>query len=198
MDRKLIAALTLALAAALATLAACSPAGGAATATPGVAATGGPAASQPVGNGGGSGGGGGAGANPTDPCTLLTQAEVASILGQPVGPGSNADNSHECDFQFPADGMPDVSAGIGFMDGDFDSYCGKPSDSVLQLFIDPVSGVGDGACFTHVGTTQIGSNLTFTKNGRVYSTFALLGPTKTIDNVAAAAKALALAAVARL
>ena len=193
MGRKLIAALT--LAAAVAALSACSPAGGAATATPGAGAFGSTAATQAAGSGGSSGGGG---AVPTDPCQLLTQAEVASIVGQPVGPGSNFDNSRECDFQFPADGFPTVSAGIRFQDDDFDSYCGEPSDSVMEIFIEPVSGVGDRACFYHLGTKQIGSSFTFIKNGRVYSTFALLGPDKTIDDVAAATKALALAALAHL
>lgn len=198
MHRNLIVAV--ALAAALATLAACSSAG-APSGTP----AGGGAPTQAAGGAGsagggtaGSGGGGGA-STVTDPCALLTQADVSAAVGQPVGPGSNAQNSHECDYQYPATAdFPTIQAGIGFQDGDLASYCGEPSNPALGLSIEQVGRVGDGACFTHVGDNQVGASLTFAKNGRVFMTFALLGSGTSMTAIEAADKALALSALAHL
>ena len=179
MHRHLIAAATLAT---VALLAACST-----PASPGGAAT------QAA--GGGTGGAGGS--TLTDPCKLLTQAEVSAVIGKQVGPGSNATNPNSCDFQFPADGIPDIQAGVAFSDGSLGDYCTPPNVD-LGMTVEAVSGVGDGACFIHVGKLEAGSNLTFVKNGRVFSTYALLGNGATPSDIEAADKALALDAVARL
>jgi hypothetical protein len=124
----------------------------------------------------GSGGGGGGASTVTDPCTLLTQAEVSAVVGKQVGPGSSADNPNSCDFQYPADGVPDIQAGIDFIDGSLGDYCKDIAGaSAVGMTIEPVSGLGDGACFIYVGSLQAGSTLTFAKNGRLFQTFALLG-----------------------
>jgi hypothetical protein len=180
--------LTLTIAGALVVLAGCSTPTGGATAT-----------QASTSNGGGGGGSGGGGASTvTDPCTLLTQAEVSTVVGKQVGAGSSATDPSSCDFQYPADGVPDIQAGVDFVDGSLGDYCTEAGASALGLSIESVSGVGDGACFIHVGSLEAGSNLTFAKNGRVFQTFALLGSGTPPSDIEAADKALALDALARL
>jgi hypothetical protein len=140
-------------------------------------------------NGGGAGGGGAA--TVSDPCTLLTQAEVSTVVGKQVGPGSSADNPNSCDFQYPADGVPDVQAGVDFIDGGLDDFCRDAGASALGMSIETVSGVGDGACFIYVGKLQAGSTLTFAKGGRLFQTFALLGSGTPISDIKAADTTLA-------
>jgi len=197
MHRKLIAAIC--VAAATLSLAACSSAG---------APT--PTAGSPAGAGGTTGGAGGAatqaanggggagGANLSNPCSLITQQEASAAIGQSVVAGTNTQDSHECDWFYPtADSL--TGGSITIQDGTLSSYCGKPSDPAVGLNIEPVDGVGDpGACFTYVTSTTIGSNLTFSKNGQVFSTAAFLGGGTAIDKVEAVAKALALAALGHL
>ena len=193
MHRTLIAALTLAAAAALA---ACSSAGSpTATAAGAGSGAGGGGGTATQAAGGGSGGGG---ATTSDPCSLLTQQEAAAAVGSAVGPGTNAPDSHECEWNFPNNDSPTASGAITIQDGDLASFCGKPSDPALGLNIEPVSGIGDGACFTYVTGTTVGSSLTFAKNGHVYSTAAYFGGGTPIDKVETAAKALALAALNHL
>lgn len=195
MHRNLIAALV--VAAGAISLAACSGSG-TPTATPagavGGTGAGGGTATQAA-NGGGGGGGGVA--NPSDPCSIITQEEASAAIGQSVTAGTNTQDSHECDWFYPtADSL--TGGNITIQDGDLNSYCGKPSDPALGLTIEQVSGVGDGACFTYVTSTTIGSNLTFSKNGHVFSTAAYLGGGVPIDKVEAVDKALALAALGHM
>jgi len=194
MERKLMAALSLV---AVVSLGACSSARGGANPT---AAAGG--ATSGTGGGGGAGTGAGAGAGgaaPSDPCSLLTQAEASAAIGKPVGAGSNATDSHECEWDYPNSDSPTASGTITIQDGDLASYCGKPSDPALGLVIEPVANLGDGgACFTYVSTTTIGSNLTFSKNGHVYTTAAYFGGGTPIATVKAADIALATAALTHL
>jgi len=195
MDRKLMAALSLV---AVVALGACSSAGGA---NP-TAAAGGATSGAGAGGGAGTGGGAGAGAGgaaPSDPCSLLTQAEASAAIGKPVGAGSNATDSHECEWDYPNSDSPTASGSITIQDGDLASYCGKPSDPALGLIIEPVANLGDGgACFTYVSTTTVGSNLTFSKNGHVYTTAAYFGGGTPIATVKAADIALATAALTHL
>jgi hypothetical protein len=135
----------------------------------------------------------------TDPCTLLTQAEVSAVVGKQVGPGSSADNPNSCDFQYPADGVPDIQAGINFTDGSLDDVCGDiPGASAVGMTVEPVDGLGDGACFTYIGKLQVGSSLTFAKNGRLFQTFALLGSGTARSDMKAADTTLAQDALAHL
>ena len=143
--------------------------------------------------------GGGGAATVTDPCKLLTQAEVSTVVGKQVGPGSSANNPNSCDFQYPADGYPDIEAGINFTDGSLDDYCSDIAGaSAMGMTIEPVDGLGDGACFTYVGKLQVGSSLTFAKGGRLFQTFALLGSGTPASDMKAAATSLAQDALAHL
>jgi hypothetical protein len=156
-------------------------------------------ASQAAKGGGGGGSGGGGASTVTDPCTLLTQAEVSAVVGKQVGPGSSADNPNSCDFQYPADGVPDIQAGIDFTGGSLDDICKDIAGaSALGMTIEPVDGLGDGACFTYVGKLQAGSSLTFAKNGRLFQTFALLGSGTAPSVMKAADTTLAQDALAHL
>ena len=100
-----------------------------------------------------------------DPCSLLTQAEVSAAVGQPVGPGSSADDPKRCDWQYPADGVPNIKATIGIEDGDLSGMCDVPSNSDLGISVDQVTGVGDGACFIGMAGLRAGANLVFSKGG---------------------------------
>jgi hypothetical protein len=167
-----------------------------------------PGSSAPTGAGGGataapgqatSAGGGGGGATVSDPCSLLTQAEISTVVGQPFGAGSNADDPKSCDWQYPADGVPTIQAMITIEGGTLSDYCGMPSSTALGLTITQVVGVGDGACFTEIAGLGAGTNLTFSKNGQVFSVSgSLLGPDGTSAELLAADKVLALDALARL
>jgi hypothetical protein len=132
-----------------------------------------------------------------DPCSLLTQAEVSAAVGQPVGPGSSADDSKSCDWQYPADGVPNIQATIGIEDGDLSGMCDVPSNSDLGISVDPVSGVGDGACFIQMAGLRAGANLVVSKGGQVFSTSVALPASATISQVEDADKALALDALGR-
>jgi hypothetical protein len=188
--------LTLTVAAMAIALAACTTASspGPTTDAPGGGA-GAPASQAPT----GAGGGGGGGATVSDPCTLLTQAEVSSVVGKQVGAGSSADNPNSCDFQYPPDGMPDIQAGVDFIDGSLGDYCKDAAGaSAVGMTIEPVDGLGDGACFIYIGTLQVGSTLTFAKDGRLFQTFALLGSGKSMSDVKAADTTLAQEALKHL
>ena len=169
-----------------------------------------PAPSAPAGAGDGTGavpsasaqttssGGGGAGASVGDPCSLLTQAEVSAVVGQPVGPGSSADDPKRCDWQYPVGNVPTVQASIGIEDGTLADMCGTKSNPALGLTITPVSGVGDGACFQELAGLSSGTNLTFGKNGHTFQTGVVLGSNATSAQILDADKTLALDALARL
>jgi hypothetical protein len=143
------------------------------------------------------GGGGGGGANLSDPCSLLTQQEVSTAIGESVGAGTSAQDSHECNWFYPNNDSA-MGAGITIQDGDLASYCGKASNPALGLTIEQLSGIGDGACFTSVGTTTVGANLTFAKNGHVFTTTAYFGGGTPISKVEDADKALAQAALSHM
>jgi hypothetical protein len=189
MRRRLTFALTAAVVAVA--LTACTTASPAGTGpTTGAQGGAGSALASQAANGGGGGGGGAS--TVSDPCTLLTQAEVSTVVGKQVGSGSSADNPNSCDFQYPADGMPDIQAGVDFIDGSLSDYCKDAAGaSAVGMSIEPVSGLGDGACFIYIGKLQVGSSLTFSKNGRLFQTFALLGSGTPMSDIKAADTTLA-------
>lgn len=191
-------ALTVFLAAAL-LAGACTTSIGATTGPTGAGAGTGPGAATAPGQAtAAAGGGGGGAANLSDPCSLLTQAEVSAIVGKPVGPGSNATDPKVCDWQYPATGVPTVQATVGIEGGALSDMCGTPSNPGLGLTITQVSGVGDGACFQELAGFGAGTNLTFGKSGHTFQTGVVLGPNATSAQLLDADKALALDAVARL
>jgi hypothetical protein len=123
---------------------------------------------------------------------------VSAAIGKQFGPGSSADNPNSCDFAYPPDDVPELQAGVDFIEGSLDDYCKEDGASAVGLSIDPVSGVGDGACFIHVGSLRAGTTLTFAKGGRLFQTFALLPPTSSISDILAADTKLAQDVLAHL
>jgi len=187
----------MAVAAGALVLGGCS-AGASPAATSSSGSAGGAGAVASIGATTGSGSGGGGAAKVTDPCTLLTQAEVAGVVGKPVGAGSSADNPNSCDFQYPAD-VPDIQAGVNFIDGTLDDFCKDIAGaSAVGMTIEPVSGIGDGACFIYVGKLRAGSSLTFSKGGRLFQTFADLGPASSTADMKTADTKLAQAVLSHL
>lgn len=141
----------------------------------------------------------GGGAQVTDPCALLTQAEVSQVVGQQVGPGTKDIEPKECDWQYPADGVPQVQASITIQTGNtLADLCEEPSSSALGITVTQVSGVGDGACFEAAEGLASGDNMTFAKGGQVFTISAILGADASVDQLEAADKALALAALGHL
>jgi hypothetical protein len=131
----------------------------------------------------------------SDPCTLLTQAEVSAAVGQTVGAGTKDVDPNECDFQYPADAAPSIQVSITIEKGStFADLCG-PGDSALGLTVTTIGGVGDNACFEQLGGINAGTNLTFTKGGGVYSVDTAFGANGTYDKVLTADKTLALDAI---
>ena len=157
-------------------------------------------AASPSSGGGGSGqsagtAAGGGGPAPSNPCSLLTQAEVSSILGKGVGPGDNSTNSHECDFQFPVNDVPQVQANITIeSETKVDDLCAPGNGYTVTT----LSGIGDAACFVDVPGLSSGDNLSFSHAGHVYTVAASFGSSGTKDQILAADKALAVAALTHL
>lgn len=142
---------------------------------------------------------GGGGAPVSDPCALLAQADVSQVVGKPVGPGTTDIDPRECDWQYPPNGVPQVQASITIEVGStFADLCGEPISSGLGFSVTQVSGVGDGACFSSAEGLAAGDNLTFAKGDQVFTVTSVLGSGSTIDQIEAADKALALAALGHL
>jgi hypothetical protein len=153
------------------------------------------AAGATSGAGATAGSGGGGGGTVSDPCTLLTQAEVSAVVGQQVGAGTKDVEPNECDWQYPPDAVPSIQVSITIQVGNaLADLCG-PGDSALGLTVTTVGGVGDGACFAQLAGLGAGTNLTFAKGAGVYTVAAILGPNATTDAIEAADKALALDAL---
>jgi hypothetical protein len=182
--------LSVALAALVLAVAACSGTSQATTA-PTIAA----GATNGAGATAGSGGGGCGGGTASDPCTLLTQAEISGVVGQQVSAGTKDIEPNECDWQYPADAVPSIQVQITIEVGNtLADLCG-PGDSALGLTVTTVGGVGDGARFAQLAGLGAGTNLTFSKGSGVYTVVAILGPSATPDAIEAADKALALDAL---
>jgi hypothetical protein len=181
--------LFLALAAMVLAVAACSGTSQATTApTSAAGATSGTGATAGSGAGGGSG-------TVSDPCALLTQAEISSVVGQQVGAGTKDVEPNECDWQYPPDAVPSIQVSITIEVGNaLADLCG-PGDSALGLTVTTVGGVGDGACFEQLAGLGAGTNLTFAKGTGAYTIATVLGPNATADAIEAADKALALDAL---
>jgi hypothetical protein len=82
-----------------------------------------------------------------DPCSALTQAEVATATGYPVEAGGLAPEPTECGwaYQDPAKkSFVAVTLKIGV---DVGAICAEASRPDMQQYITQVSGVGDVACF---------------------------------------------------
>jgi len=144
---------------------------------------------------GGANSGGAGGPAPSNPCSLLTQADVSQAVGQAVGAGDNSTDSHECQFQYPPNDVPKVQASITIEnETTVDDLCAPGSGYTVTS----LSGVGDAACFVDVPGLSSGDNLSFAHAGHVYTVAASFGSTGTKDQILAADKTLALAALTHL
>jgi len=135
------------------------------------------------------------GAIPTNPCLLLTQAEVSQIVGQTVGPGDNSTDSHECDFQYPANDLPKIQASITIETAKTIDYLCRSGEGFT---VTKLTGIGDNACFDDIAGMTSGDNLTFAHRGHVFTVAASFGASGTTPQILAADKALALAALGHM
>jgi Protein of unknown function (DUF3558) len=105
-----------------------------------------------------------------DPCSLLTTAEAAAVLGKPVDPGAPPEaGSSSCLFTTSGLSLDSIeisvtpSSGSGF----------NPSQkSIPGLTITPVSGIGDAAYYVSMGAGHVVLN--FKKGQNTFSSSVLL------------------------
>ncbi len=132
-----------------------------------------------------------------DPCSLLTQDEVAAATGEPVGPGSNVKDPHACEFEYddPTDPVSLVIATITD-NVDMEVIREDQQGSGAGFTITPVTDVGDEAYYSELAGTAI---LDFRKGDLVFETSVTpignLGSRFTTDIQEAAEKQMALDAL---
>ncbi len=132
------------------------------------------------------------GAPPSDPCSLLTPAQVSAVLGVQAGPGKRL-ASTLCDWRMPAQpGMKAKSVIITLLDARGFAAT-KTQLNVMGITKVPVSGIGDEAVY---GTTSgLGSTLSV-KKGDFYFVVHVNGfpfdKAKGADETEAKEKTLAL------
>lgn len=135
-----------------------------------------------------------------NPCTKLTQTQVAMAVGVAVGPGDNSSNSHQCHFEHDtSSGLPDLQVDFGSnIDAQtFADICAPVSgDASAGIVVTPVSGVGDGACYTSLPGLG-GPILNFLRGCWSYSV-AVADTTSTDAAIEAEEKAIALDALPNL
>jgi hypothetical protein len=125
-------------------------------------------------------------------CTLITQAEAASALGEAVDPGTVPEpGAQSCLFSASA-GITINSVEISITSGGgFDSS--KPS--IPGLTITKVSGIGDDAYSVSIGDGYIVLNV---KKGQTTFTVSVLHKGTSNDDLLAAEKTLATAILGRI
>jgi hypothetical protein len=135
---------------------------------------------------------GGGAPNEPDACSLITQAEAASALGEPVDPGAVPEQgASSCLFSASA-GITINSVEISITTGsDFDSS--KPS--IPGLTITKISGIGDDAYSVSMGAGYIVLNV---KKGQITFSASVLRTGASNDDLLAAEKTLATAILGRI
>jgi hypothetical protein len=93
--------------------------------------------------------------NEPDPCTLITAAEAAAVLGKPVDPGQPPEpGSSSCLFTTTALGIDSIEITVTSV-ADF-----KPTQkSITGLTITQVSGIGDDAYYISIGAGHVVLNV---------------------------------------
>jgi hypothetical protein len=199
-----VASLVLALAACSSSSPSGTPGGGGGGGGGGLGSSAPTAPQSSTGSGGGSGpaGSGGAGVV-VDPCTLLTQAEVAGVVGFAVAPGDSSQDPHACAFTYhdPADALGLVSGTVSDNIRATEITKNCQSGSGAGLTVTQVSGVGDVACWVDGGV--LGTNINFVSHGQGYEVSVLalgtnLHPKFPSATAEAMEKALALDVIAKL
>jgi hypothetical protein len=126
---------------------------------------------------------------PSDPCTLLTQAQVSAVLGVTVGPGQPiATTGCEWSAQQPSSSNARVT--VSFWGGEAFAGMKTPLPRVTKT---PVSGVGDDAVYATVGSLTTLS----VKKGKVAFVVRIYGVPGQ-DKQMAIEKSLALDILAKL
>jgi hypothetical protein len=138
-----------------------------------------------------------------DPCTLLTQAEVAGVIGFGVGPGDSSQDSHACVFTYhdPTDVLGLVSGTVTDNIRATETTKGCQAGSVAGITVTAVSGVGDIACYVDGGI--LGTIIKFASHGQGFEVSVLALGTNLLPKFPAATaepmeKALALDVIAKL
>ena len=137
-----------------------------------------------------------------DPCTLLTQAEVAGVIGFAVGPGDSSQDRHACSFTYHDPATIDLVSGT-VTDNIRATQATKncQAGSGVGLTVTQVSGVGDVACWVDGGV--LGTYINFVSHGQGYEVSVLalgsnLLPKFPSATTEAMEKALALDVIAKL
>ena len=100
-----------------------------------------------------------------DPCSVVTQDQVAAAVGQPVGPGEVQNDDKQCMWEYsdPSDEFTGLDVSLA---GDTDPEVWREDQqNVGTAGISAVSGVGDEAYFAAGGLT---SSLDFRKGDKLY------------------------------
>jgi len=166
-----------------------------------------PATTAPGGGGGGggspsgaptqSGSNGTAAAGALDPCTLLTQAEVASATGEAVGPGQSLNDGQMCNWEYsdPTDQLSGIDASLS-VDSDDTAF---KEEQQGGPGVKAASGIGDEAYYLE---SPLATILTFKKGPYLFDVgMNVAGNMKdkfTIATQEAVEKAMALTAIPRI
>jgi hypothetical protein len=110
-----------------------------------------------------------------NPCTHLSDAQVAAVVGQSTTGFWNGD---VCEWDY-YDGQGNISFGVTFgVNYDyatFEDFC-HPADPANDPYtVTPVSGVGDDACYMFTSAGALGSDLQFLKGCWSYD-MVIVGP----------------------
>jgi len=136
-------------------------------------------------------------APPSDPCSLLTQGQVSSVLGVQVGEGQRV-ATKLCEWSVPgAPGLNVKKVTVTLQDAQSFAYAKMPVGHGITKIT--VSGIGDEAIY---GTTpRFATTLTVKKGGFFFVVHVWgfpLDQTKAIDDVQAKEKTLALQILSKL
>ncbi len=110
-----------------------------------------------------------------NPCTHLSDAQVAAVVGQST---TGVWNSDVCEWDY-FDGQGNLSFsvvfGINYDYATFEDLC-HPADTTNDPYtVTPVSGVGDDACYLYTTAGALGSTLQFLKGCWSYD-MSIVGP----------------------
>ncbi len=106
-----------------------------------------------------------------NPCSILTQSEVAAIVNVAVAAGDNSTDPHMCQYIYSdSSGLPALQVLIytNINSQTFSQVCHPPSSSFdAGIVLTPVSGVGDDACYLS-GGGNVWPDLNFEKGCWAY------------------------------
>ena len=106
-----------------------------------------------------------------NPCTRLSDTQVAAALGQGLVQGQwNGDVCSWDYYDAQNNLLFEVSLHVNTDFGTFEDLCHSPNPAGIGITITPISGVGDDACYITTGVASLGSfDLEFLKGCFGYS-----------------------------